>query len=444
MPRALGALVRVGPTQSSATISRPGEPQPPPPRDTKSSTLTRRLPAITPKHQRLFLTAARTLVSLIRHSVVSIVVAWLLACIYAYGTHIPELAESPPSYPAVVTTIIVLGTCCLSQASLLVDALAMTTLHRADDPEKCIELKAVWWTLLSRTLPVFIATEVATGLTSFAITSGSTSLRPWHLYFYAGNWIIAFFHAAASVEIKRVFQLETVEGLALGHVNKSSYAARLLVAYVRTSFLPFSMALAATIVHGCLRLAITTNVELVIFSLASVFVKSAILRCTKTIVLSRGVNIDIKRVYVYTVVPTVLINTQVRLFLMRTKPQWSVGGFLLLAILEPAMRVVKIKLLERELRIRSRLARSSFMLGSTWSLFETIPRDFAAKGSRAVVPHPSSAIGEHSGHQRHPSKLLSDRQAFLQWRATVMQFVAAELEAVRDFLSSSAIRRIHS
>jgi hypothetical protein len=381
--------------------------------------------------------------SLIRHSVVSIVVAWLLACIFAYGTHIPELAESPPSHPAVVTTIIVLGTCCLSQASLLVDALAMTSLHRADDPEKHIALKSAWWTLLCRTLPVFIATEVVTALASFAITSGSKSLHPWHLYYYVGNWIIAFFHAASSVEVKRVFQLETAEGLALDHVNKSPYVVRLLVAYVRTSFLPFSMALAATIVHGCLRLAITTNVELVIFSLASVFVKSAILRCTKAIVLSRGVNIDIKRVYVYTVVPTVLINTQVRLFLMRTKPQWSVGGFLLLSILEPAMRVIKIKLLEREMKSRSRLARSSFRLGSTWSLFETIPREFAAKGSRMVVPHPPDATGERSDHHRHPSKLLSDRQAFLQWRATVMQFVAAELEAVCELLCSCAIQPVN-
>lgn len=392
--------------------------------------------------------AIRVLLTLITDSLVSIAVAWLVAYLLTLGNVFSGLPAAGQSYSSFMVATTMLSTLCTAQAMLLVQALSLTPLHLSGRPGKKIELLSIWWKLQQRCLSMFVVTEVVTGLFTYAVTSAGEPFSDWHLEYYAANWAVALHRSAAAVESKRIFQLDTVEGRARGRVNTSPYHVRLLRAYCSASFLPATMTIAGAVVQVSMRLRISTNRGLVLFSLASLALKSTALWATRTFAARRRRRIDIQSVYIYTVVPTVLINTQVRLFLLRTKPQLSISGFLALALIEPVLRAVKLIFIEREINRHHHefnMKYSRPMASWSWHpvvrMASQIQTAHVAVASASSGPHlmfggkHQQQIGQHSLGEivsRTATSNLTPGQMFAQWRATVMQFHAAEIEAVRS------------
>lgn len=382
-------------------------------------------------------TTGRILLVLVRHSVVSIATAWCLAYLFTLGNIFCGKSPSQQSYRSFLTATFVLGTVCLAQVMLMVQVISMSTLHRTESPTKLIPLLLLAWRFESQTFVAFILMEAVSVLITYAFASANETLRPWHFEFYLQTWVVGLHTAAVYVERKRIYQLETAEGCAVGRVNKMPYYKRYFNSYLQTSLNPIAISVAAFLVHGSLHLRITTNSELILMSLAGIFIKSTTLRAIKLIVLRKRKKIDSKGIYVFTVVPTVLINTQLRLLLLRARPQQTVWGFILLAILEPVLRFIKTKDVLRELQRQRRqggvLTRRSSAMWQPVALAVAIstPNTSAATANPAS-PRTSNLQGRHEGNspaQRNSSQ-TTRRQAYTQWRTTMLQFLAAELEAV--------------
>jgi hypothetical protein len=237
--------------------------------------------------------AIRVLLTLITDSLVSIAVAWLIAYLLTLGNVFSGLPSAEQSYPSFIVATTMLSSSCIAQAMLLVQALSLTPLHLLSHPDRKVVLLSIWWKLQRRCLSMFVVTEVATGLFAYAVTSAGESFGDWHLEYYFANWVIALHRSAAAVESKRIFQLDTVEGRARGRVDTSPYRVRLIRAYCSASFLPATMTIAGAVVHGSMRLNISTNRGLVLFSLATLALKSTAVWTTRTFAAHRRRRIDI-------------------------------------------------------------------------------------------------------------------------------------------------------
>lgn len=131
----------------------------------------------TPTYRDTLGIAIRVLLTLIGDSLVSIAVAWLLAYLFTLGSILSGLRPMEQSYPSSMVATVALGSSCTAQATLLAQALSLTPLHLTSRPDKKISFLPIWWKLQWRCLPMFVVTEVVTGLFTYAHKLGRGSER---------------------------------------------------------------------------------------------------------------------------------------------------------------------------------------------------------------------------------------------------------------------------
>ncbi|EGZ06721.1 hypothetical protein PHYSODRAFT_530177 [Phytophthora sojae] len=147
------------------------------------------------------------------------------------------------------------------------------------------------------------------------------------------------------------------------------------------------------------------------FSIASVVLKSIVQTITKHIALQHG-GTHLRKIYVLTAVPTMLINTQVRLVLLQNaKSGSSVRSFLELGMLEPLLRMTKVWHLRRSM---TQMTQSSVSrVGSVAALRARVHR------LSAILPLPKSLSHQQTRGSKlvRPATILNSRQSLLHFHA---------------------------
>jgi hypothetical protein len=126
----------------------------------------------------------------------------------------------------------------------------------------------------------------------------------------------------------------------------------------------------------------------------------------------------------------------------------SISGFLVLALIEPVLRAVKLIFIEREINPHQHqfyMEYSRPVASRTWHpivrMASQIQTAQVAVAPASSGPHlffggkQQQQVGQSSRGElvsRTATTNLTPGQMFAQWRSTVMQFHAAELEAVRS------------
>ncbi|GMF09127.1 unnamed protein product [Phytophthora lilii] len=252
---------------------------------------------------------------------------------------------------------------------------------------------------------------------------GAGALRSVALQFQPSPWVAvdvrATFHAVCKENVADL----RVEGVHRGYVNKSPYWKRYFHAVRRSTDFTIIAIVAASLVHICSELdLLNTKFASLEFSIASVALKTVILTITKRVALKQG-GTHLRKIYVLTAVPTVLINTQVRLVLLRNvKSGSSVRSFVELGMLEPLMRIAKVWHLRRVMKhLDKARGRTRGSAKAAAALRAGVRR------INLVMPLSNSSERRHAQNHR-PSRLVR-RATILNSHQRLLHFHAAESHA---------------
>jgi hypothetical protein len=375
--------------------------------------------------RRLCVEAVGLVLKVIRPAFISGAFAWALTFIFTLGS--PFVGASPDKQSdaafTCVTAAVATSAHCLS--ILVPYALSLQKFNRLDKSSWTILhlvarfLKQTWCFYL-------LVQALALGAVYVIMWASDEVASAYKPHFYLACMWNTLYTAAVDEASRSIYQRETTEGLRKGHANKAPYWKRYGQAVYRAANFTCVAMIAASVVDICTAIdLLTTNVALFLFSVASVALKTVVLTIMKRIALNRASlrhgSTSLRKIYVLTAVPTVLINTQVRLVMMRSVGlNSSVLGFLLLGAFEPLVRMAKVQHFRRQMRhkgeeqVRRQSRRSS--------------RDSLTR-SNSIRPMSKSSSSERRLVQMSSSRKLMRRASIFNARQSLLHFHAAESHA---------------
>ncbi|KAJ0405888.1 hypothetical protein ATCC90586_003349 [Pythium insidiosum] len=300
-------------------------------------------------------------------------------------------------------------------------------------PERPIGFRSALWRVLRATFHMavgFLAALVATVVVLDELTDGRA--RGVHLEYYASSVVGVCFISAVWIKTRRIYFDETVQGFERRQLQQ----ARRLVApdgavplqrlssprrrwwrqfvriAVRAAPSAVSMAFAGLYVQTTSRRVLRTQQDLWLFGAASLAVKLVVQECIKTLMLRRHED-DIRTMFLAVGLPTVLIDTQIRVMLQLVQgASFSTEGAVAMALIEIVMRAAKVALLRLQLRRRERLVRRKV-------------NDLRVVAARIQV----SARSRRKSSRSTQSTRVDVLNELQQWRQRSFRFHAAEVYA---------------
>jgi hypothetical protein len=366
--------------------------------------------------------AAKLVLKMTRPALVCGPLAWLLTYTFTLGNILSGKSPAQQSEVDIVSMASLISTSCHCLSLLVPYVLSMQNFSRLDGTPWTFSKLAV--AFLKRTWWVYLATHVLVVGTTYAIVSAAGEIAAvFKTHFYLGCFWNSLFRAGVDEASRKVYQRETMAGTRCGHVNSAPYQRRFAQALSRATSFTVVAIVAAGLVHICSSLHLLEyKFASLQFSIASVALKAVILAITKRIALKRG-GTHLRKIYVLTAVPTVLINTQVRLVLLRSgSSSPSARSFLELGLLEPLMRIAKVWHLRHAM---NRLDNDHGQVMGA-KLSASLPE----RGIRRLsTVFPSSSLSDrHRVRDPRPSRLIR-RATVLDSRQSVLHFHAAESHA---------------
>ncbi|KAG6603081.1 uncharacterized protein IUM83_17569 [Phytophthora cinnamomi] len=287
-------------------------------------------------------------------------------------------------------------------------ALSLRNFHHLD--ESLWTVSQLVARFIAKTCGVYTLVHVlVTGGTYATVSIAHDLAAKLKLHLYLACLWNSLYRASVDEASRRVYQRETLEGVERGYVNNAPYWRRYVQAVGRSMNFTVVAMLAASLVHVCSALdMLDSSFASLKFSVASVVLKSVVLTITKRVALKRG-GTHLRNIYVLTAVPTVLINTQVRLVLLQNaKSGSSVRSFLELGMLEHVIRITKVWHLKHSLKQAPRRG------GKPVSTIRARVRRISA-----TFPLPNSVAG-HEVQTTRPSKLTSEGGGVGEWEETLL------------------------
>ncbi|KAF1318786.1 hypothetical protein FI667_g13614, partial [Globisporangium splendens] len=363
---------------------------------------------------------------ILRTSLLCTAVAWLTNFCCSLGNVLSFVPARDQSYPSFVAAVIVW--CHLLVSVVLLITLTFVLLPRrfVDSPDRAPTFCYCFTKLMKTTAPAFIGSLVLLAATAYLMGMASAGVQATKLIFYIDCICTHLYTTHADLAARRIVQQETVQpqprshpqatpnqnrieiqpAPSPAHLRQVTPVASLLQArqngrqfiycqrFVRTSPMAIFVAAAGFYIHISSHINISrTQVHLLLFTCGSVLLKICMQEIAKSIALKRNVN-DMRAMCVAVGIPTVLIDTQIRLMLQRMQStQTTVAGTFLMALFEMLMRIAKAVIVKFEIRKRER------------------PR----MESRSVTPDSDTMLRTATTHN--------------QWKRRVWGFHSAELHA---------------
>ncbi|DAZ97657.1 TPA: hypothetical protein N0F65_003975, partial [Lagenidium giganteum] len=200
-----------------------------------------------------------------------------------------------------------------------------------------------------------------------------------HLYV-----VLVGFHmvtASTDLAVRTIFQRDTVQGQAIGHINTQPFIVRLVRVQLRRPHVFIALLLGTCYLHLASRLIISPS-YLFPFSACSIGLKVGLQEFAKRFVL-RHSGVKSRAVFLMVMLPTILIDTQLRVALLRFQ---SVSGsfasatiavYAALVVAKGVVRLAKVALVRRDL-LRYHVQQQSSISRST-----STGRSFKGKGNNS-------------------------------------------------------------
>lgn len=197
-------------------------------------------------------------------------------------------------------------------------------------------------------------------------------LRKFKLEFYLACLSGHIYTTNTIVSTRRIFQLQTFDGLVYAEreaANAHSLVERVryfAVVFVQFSGLALTVASAGGFVHTVRHYHISSFVESSTFVGGCIVFKLLVQEVTKMCVFSKK-HKDIRIMWVAIGVPSVLIDTQVRMALQRSDSLViTLTGFVPMALIEVCMRALKVVLTKLEIQRHEKRSFPTTMSAALW------------------------------------------------------------------------------
>lgn len=312
-------------------------------------------------------TAVGMIVGVVRSAALSSALAWLATFLCSLGNVLTPVRKQ--SYPTFIAATILWTHLLLSSVTLVTLALVLQSQRFVDAPDVAPTLRLCFWKLAKRTYLQFLGSLVLMISATFLLGIGSSSLHAVKLEYYLNCLFSHLFTTYADLMTRRIVRDETVQGRKYteakrqqtGHLKSTvvptsgwrwaTLCCRYWQHFARTSPMTLFVITAGCYVHAVSfvsRAHLQRHSEL--FVVGSTLFKVCVQEVAKWISLKRTVK-DIRIMCVAVGIPTVLIDTQIRVVLQSVdNGTATLEGTFLMALLEIGMRVVKVGLVKLELR----------------------------------------------------------------------------------------------
>lgn len=370
------------------------------------------------------------LLMMLRNAYVSVSVAWLLTFLCSLGT----LFSSPvaqQSYNRFLTATLVWCHFFFCLCIFLVQACFLTRRRFLSNPDTAPTFLFCLQRLYSQTYyPYFISLVLLLGSTLLISKCTPVQMRRYKLEFYIGCLCSHVYTTHAVISTWRIIQHETIHRVngsgsrPTAASRRGGYLARLRhfgFVFLVYSPLAVTVVLAGLFVHLISKYRISSQTEMLTVSAVSLAFKLLIQESIKMYVIRRNVK-DIRTMCVAVGLPTVLIDTQLRIALQRVESaHLTITGTVLLAIVEIAMRSGKVLLVTLEIRREERKVR-----------LQTVARRLHQVQEQPVDPlkeqPPLPPLTRRSPRQRRSSLTTPDAR-FQRWKKKLLAFHTAEIYA---------------
>lgn len=356
--------------------------------------------------RQVFVEVAWVLVLVLRNAIVSGLCPWPMLLCFSAGNIFSGVSAAKQSRLSFELAVMVWSklfnwVCvCTSHTALVLPKVAKRALGEPPTFFSC------WRRVIKETLPVFCFSTGILFAVGLGLCNTSEEIHAYKLQFYVG---VSFFHmdtTASSVASTRFFleQTNTVSTR-----KRRPYWSQLAREYCKMVWNIGSYAIAVVYTQVTISLTLSTRTYAFGFTLASLAIKTAMQEIAKRHVFSQKMqNPGVMAAIV--AIPTILINTQMRIVLLRAKDtKTALEGTFAMATIEISLRFAKSLWIIRQ--IRHRQAKRGCRPRGTSAILHLEPTTTAPHES-LPVPRPTQG---------------SSYNEFLLWKRRLLHYHAAEI-----------------
>ncbi|RLN95894.1 hypothetical protein BBJ28_00020142 [Nothophytophthora sp. Chile5] len=299
--------------------------------------------------------AARTLRKVLRNSLLSVALAWLLAVCCAAGNVFSGLPPAQQSYEMFLVAKMMWFHGFFSATTVAIYLSLLATEQLADRSTASSQLRHWLKKLTWRTSPIFVAVGLVIAGGCFAISSLLWEDRQYNVSTYYTHCCSYLFAVCVNVHARHLFRTETVRGQTQTFKQQEQLArhpSRLQAPrtpsrqYLRVLChdLPLIVsALFATVyVHIVSFITIKTQWGLALFALCSITMKLVIQELAKSFLFKQRRTPNMRTMAITVAAPTILVDTQLRTVLLcQDSTSMTLVSSMVLAVAEILMRTSK-------------------------------------------------------------------------------------------------------
>lgn len=365
---------------------------------------------------------------MLRNACMSVSVAWLLTFFCSLGT-LSSKSVAQQSYNRFLLATLLWSHFFFCFVVFFAQACFLARRRFLSDPDTpptfffCVQrlCSQTYYSYLSSLLLLLTCTLLISKFTPVHV-------RQYKLEFYIGCFCSHAYTTNVVISTWRIIQQQTVcrvGGAAASRpaATNLGYLASLRhfsCAFIAYSPLAVTVVLAGLFVHVISKCRISSQTEMFAVSAASLVFKLLIQECIKTYVIRRNVK-DIRTMCVAVGLPTVLIDTQLRIALQRVpSAQLTIAGTVLLALVEIAMRAGKVLLVTLEIRREERKTHPQTVAATIHQLQDQQQQQQLEPSSPSMITR--------SPEQRRSSLATPDAR-FQRWKQKLLAFHTAEVYA---------------
>lgn len=372
----------------------------------------------------VWLKALQVLSILLWNTLVCVVSAWTANFIYSHGSIASGKPVGEQSDFEFIAGVITVGHSFFFCTVIAVQLSILLSLKFVRMPEDASSYSVALFCLgrlLKHTYRVYLLSVVVTLVMVFGLRSAIGRFRLGRVEFYCCCVIWQLNNTALSIAARRIF----VEDSVLGQNRQQSArldqpfcgsVVRFVKIFLRTSPKAVAVALAGVYVQAVSAFRIEGMHGFVIFTFGSLVLKFIVTKIAKIGIVRLNVN-DLRSIFVAIGLPTVLIDTQVRIVLQRVPgAKYTLIWTSAMAVVEIATRVTKVYLTKREIHLKELDAAKEA------SVFPIV-----IGGGAAIAPNPVKK--SHTSRDRRASATDSrsvSQYNFEKWKRQVLMFQIAE------------------
>ncbi|TYZ58656.1 hypothetical protein PybrP1_003802 [[Pythium] brassicae (nom. inval.)] len=308
--------------------------------------------------REVLLEAVRVLALIIRNAIGCLLCAWIANLCFSQGNIFSSRPSRTQSTASLVVASLVWTNVMYAAIVLLTQAAVLAPMRFVVRPDGPAGFVFCLKRLARASFHYYLASLALTiGFGALLANVTPPGLRWLKLEFYVGNWVNHGYTAAILYLTRQVYRAETRKGQERQQLEPlRSRGGGLWRSYLNTAPQALSSVLAGMYVHVASQSRIYDDaLAVLLFAGASFGVKIVVQELVKVYVMRRGVR-QIRLMCMLLGVPTVLIDTQVRVMLLLGKQSshFNALGSVTMAAVELGMRVGKMVLLLHQVQRRKR------------------------------------------------------------------------------------------